>query len=115
VLTVPPLLRYLQRQRFREAMHAGLRRGIVGLTEPALGADDRRHVDDAAPATLYHAVAHWLRHVEHRIEVGPDDRVLIDLVELFEAASRVVPALLIRMSTGPTSALIRAMHFSHES
>jgi hypothetical protein len=58
---------------------------VVGLTEATLGADDRRNIDDAAPAPFHHALAHRLRHIEHRIEIGPDHRVPIDLVQLLEA------------------------------
>ncbi|CAB3805049.1 hypothetical protein LMG28690_06201 [Paraburkholderia caffeinilytica] len=39
----------------------------------------------------------------------------LTLSSFLKLASRVMPALLIRMSTGPTSALICATHRSHES
>ncbi|CAE6869579.1 hypothetical protein R75461_08495 [Paraburkholderia nemoris] len=37
------------------------------------------------------------------------------LSSLLKLASRVMPALLIRMLTGPTSAAIRSTHRAHES
>lgn len=42
-------------------------------------------------------VAPWLRHVEHRVEIGAKHGIPIDLVEFFEARVPVMPALLIRM------------------
>jgi hypothetical protein len=77
-------LRHLERQRLREAMHAGLRGRIVGLAEAAFGADDRGYIDNAAPAALDHAVAYGLGHIEDRIEVGADDCIPVDLVQLPE-------------------------------
>src|SRR6185437_7216175 len=56
-------------QRHREAVHAGLGRGIVGLAELAGLAVDRRDVDDAAECALGHAVDGVAAHVEHAVEV----------------------------------------------
>ena len=78
------LLRDLERERLGEAVHARLRRRVVGLAERALRAVHRRDVDDAAPVALDHAVDDLLAHVEQAVEVGPHDRVPVDLVHLLE-------------------------------
>ena len=65
-------------------MHARLGCGVVGLPKCALGAVDRRYIDDATPPTLHHAVTHLLRHVEGRIEVGVDDYVPVGLGHFLE-------------------------------
>src|SRR5690606_37283839 len=60
-------------RRTREAVHAGLGRGVVGLAVLALVSVDRRDLDDAAPLARAHALDHRAGHVVDRVEVGVDD------------------------------------------
>jgi hypothetical protein len=69
------MARDLQRQRLREAMHAGLGCGIIGLPESALLPIDRRHIDDAPPFLLQHRLQHLLAHVEHAVEIGAQHHI----------------------------------------
>ena len=62
------------RERLGEADVAGLGGGVVHLAELALLAVDRGDLDDAAELARAHALDHRARHVEHRTEVGIDDR-----------------------------------------
>src|SRR5262249_27522927 len=80
------LARALLRQRFREADHAGFRRGIVHLAGLAFLTVDRADVDDAAPAPRAHALDHLARHVETRIHVDADHVVPLLVAHLVEEA-----------------------------
>src|SRR5207342_959619 len=62
-------LRVLLRQRNREAVHAGLGRGVVGL---ALLPVDRTDLDVAAPLARTHALDDRAGDVEAGVQVGAD-------------------------------------------
>ena len=67
--------RVLARQRNGEAVHAGLRGGVVGLAVLALEAVDRTDLHDPAPLARAHALYHRTGDVEAGVEVGADDLV----------------------------------------
>ena len=77
--------RDLERERFCKAMHSSLRRRVVGLPERALGAVDRRDVDDPPPTAVGHAVHDLLGHVERGIQVCTNDGVPIRLAHFLES------------------------------
>src|SRR5262249_48615739 len=62
----------LLRQGLGEPQHAGLGCGVVRLADLPGLAVDRADVDDAAKAPRAHPLDDRSRHIEARVEVGPD-------------------------------------------
>src|SRR5690606_21204066 len=69
-------------QRHGEAVHAGLGRGVIGLTELALLAVHRGDVDDAPETALDHALDDLARDVEDAAEIDVDHVLPVLLVHL---------------------------------
>ena len=59
----------------RESMHTGFRRRIVGLSELAPLAVERRYVDDAAIAAIQHAFPNGPCNVEDAVQIGLDNGI----------------------------------------
>ena len=65
--------------RFGEADHPGLGRGVVGLPLVAVQAHHAGDVDDPAPAALDHPPRRVLGHQKRPFQVRVDDRIPVGL------------------------------------
>lgn len=97
------LLRHLEGKGLGEPVHARFSRRIIRLAERTFLAIYRGNVDDAAPSSRDHAIANLLGHVntESRLVwMTASQSVFVIFLKVW---SFVMPALLMSISTEPTS------------
>src|ERR1051326_7220395 len=95
------LFRSLLGHRLAEPDEPRLAGGVIGLPLVAGESDDARDVDDPARLPLHHPLEHRAGGVKGALEVRVEHRVPVSSARRSRRLSRVRPALLTRIDTGP--------------